>query len=861
MKRVWIVLAVILLCVAVVFAGYIGWRFLQREEKPIAVILSPERTVMLDSGEGIAIIVDAQADAGVARIVLLVDGEVYAEGSASGENTLTLAFPWYATSLGSHTLEALVYDSMNQVSEPASLLVGVQANIEPDRMDFVYIPPAEGGDEGDGSGGGAGRIVPMDDSVQPQNNILPAPIDGSNSQEIILGEPISPDEVLAMPDAQDSVPIISAFEASPQRNGQQVQIAYHVDAQDDLGINRLEFLVEQINGEEYTRTMLCFDETPCVVDDVFPLAGTGTWHMSVIAVDTSGQASTRQLLLIEIMDGGEFAPAIALQQVDGEHPLVLSPRDEVPLITSLDWTTLLVDGSPENPVTAENNCMRALVEPRAQGNFVSMVYVCSENAPPNYHLGWRISVVPSLLGGEKEKLVDRRIEDLVSLNYGQNFSYLHETPLCGTLSSYRIELDWLPNADANGGRLNSSESIGVIEVMNVPGPPCGADGLIQDLQALAVPEGAQVSWKFLQDASVTEALHYWLYRDNLEDILEAEIVEEGFLEEGALAAGDVLHNSTDTGNRCGFGAYDYFVVARHSTPEQVAFASTTFDRTPCPSDSLENITIELIPGYSLLDVDNSVPPETVKPTVTVKSFILPSPSWAGYEYLTLHLNIDSPDLPDNERGERIPLRGNPTSIHITDEIVANGFSFESAVWARCGGLRWNVSWELLLGGEPIESGPVFTVRTAPCLPPREAAPVITSITSSSDCVTGYASCAILTWELSDHPAPTDPTVELPMTGFAVYRYTNFYFGRLDALGGDPAEMTKASLIYVGAGKTQLEMWVPCIPDEAFLIYSYTIVPMAWTEETHSLYSNAGTTTARMDACKGLPYDAIGTIQR
>ena len=204
------------------------------------------------------------------------------------------------------------------------------------------------------------------------------------------------------------------------------------------------------------------------------------------------------------------------------------------------------------------------------------------------------------------------------------------------------------------------------------------------------------------------------------------------------------------------------------------------------------------------------------------------------------------------------MPGNPQHIRITDEIAANGFNFESAVWAKCGGLTWNISWELLLDREPIESGPVFSVRSAPCLPSPQAAPVFTSITSSSDCVSGSA-CVILTWQPSDYVAPTDPAVELPMTGIAIYRFTAFAIGRLDALGANPDDIKRDEMIYIGEGKTEISLRVPCIPEEANVTYAYSIIPTTWTEETHSIYSNAGTTLALIDACKSLPYDAVGTL--
>ncbi|GAB4421481.1 MAG: hypothetical protein Kow002_10450 [Anaerolineales bacterium] len=117
-----------------------------------------------------AVQVFAEAEGGLERIVLSVDGEHYAEQSALGESELTFTIPWHATNLGAHTLEAVVYDSQHQVSEPVSVSVGVKARLVKKEQDFVYVPPAaeSADDSSRGSvlaGGAGGQIMPVGDGA------------------------------------------------------------------------------------------------------------------------------------------------------------------------------------------------------------------------------------------------------------------------------------------------------------------------------------------------------------------------------------------------------------------------------------------------------------------------------------------------------------------------------------------------------------------------------------------------------------------------------------------------------------------------------------------------------------------------
>ncbi|MCB0100428.1 MAG: hypothetical protein H6635_09735 [Anaerolineales bacterium] len=607
----------IVLCIALLFLAYVGLRLTQGGERPVVFIQSPSSNLILDSGEGLAVVVYAESDAGLEKISLYVDGELYAEETGANENSLTVVFPWYAEKLGGHTLEVKAVDRFNRPSDPVQLMVGVEAS-KPDTMDYEYVPTPETVD--DGGTEAAGSIVP---AVNGDRVIV--------SEDGSFGVPPTDEEVMLLPHADDVNPSITLFTAEPGRNGHQVQIRYRIEAEDDLGIDRFELSASNTTtGETSPRTTLCFGEPVCVVEDVYPFASAGAWLFQVQAIDTSGQSSVVQTTAVEIVENPGFEPAIG----------ILDPA-----------------------------------------------------------------------------VIDRLITN-------------------------------------------------------------------------------------------------WMRDDRPRTITNLEVFEP------------------------------------------IIIADLSF-----PAGALEDIQMELTPGYALMEPIYGFPPGMVRDVVQVRSVIPPIAAWGGYDNLVLVIKVDSQDLPDNERGERFPLRGNPTTLTITDEIIANGYVFETAVWARCGGLNWDVHWELFWNGQLIESGPIFTVRTAPCLPPPSAAPIITSLQgySNSEICGNASACTVLTWQASGHPEPTDPTVELPMTSLGVYRWAPVAIGRLDALGANPDDFLRETFWYV-TNDNEFTQRMPCAPPETILTYAFTLVPMTYIGPGESIYSNDGSTLAHIEACKTLPYNEIGGLQ-
>ncbi|MBT3337529.1 MAG: Ig-like domain-containing protein [Anaerolineae bacterium] len=868
MKRVWYVFALLFLCIAVVFAGYLAWRYFQYGEKPIATILSPETSLVLEAGDGISVAVQAEAQAGISRIVLLVDGAVYAEESASEETTLTVAFPWYATSLGSHTLEAVVYDSVNQASDPVSVLVGVRARLKQSSLDFEYIPSADAADIGaDGGGGNAnGQVVPVGNANNGQPNaegeilgdpLSPDEIGGQGDLPVLdendlAGNPLTDEDIDALQDSQDAIPTITAFDAQPRRNGQAIQIAFHVEAQDDLGVNRLEFYVENtLTRDSSPRTMLCFDGTFCTVDDVYPFAEEGSWIISVFAVDTSGQVSEPHLLSVEILGHEEFDPALAIADAFADRPLVADFLGERDFGIPIDFNNANPDVNVDNSVTAERSCIQGLVEPRENGNFVSATLLCEGEALEGAFLQWEIRVSPTYSALGSETILKREFQDRTSYSSGDNFSFLHEIPFCGTPSNYRIFLRWVR---IQGNRFEpvfgGSE---VIDVWNVPGKDCGEDALIQDFRAEPLAGLVQLSWRATQHPDLSRSVDYILRRYD-PTTRERVDIQAGTIDREQIAQADLSFSFSDEAVTCGFNPYFYSIVLSRYDSFADSSITVEVDRVPCPEGSIGNIAIDLHAGY-YQDSDVPTPLSPYRSGITAHSVIPAGFAWAQGENLVLRLNVE--DI-GRGSGDFEVLSGNPTEIPITDAVRANGFVFDSVAYAECSGLhhRWGYAWELLSNGVPIETGPVFEVASSPCVPNVNHAPIMTSVRGSSESnfCSSNPNCVVLEWgPLPPFPEDIfDPNVLLQVDALGIYRRI---VSRIDGDVGVPAQLWTIS----AEQNAYIDTSVPCTESAGDLVYSYSLIAMG--QGVHEgLTSGVGGRTAFIDspACGGT-YTATGRI--
>ncbi|MCP4142305.1 MAG: hypothetical protein GY755_18875 [Chloroflexi bacterium] len=848
MKRLWYVLIGFFLCLALGFGAYLAWRYFQAGEKPIARIISPESSLILESGDGLAVSVYAEAEAGISRVILKVDGEVYSEESASGENVLTLAFPWYATSLGKHTLEALVYDSVNQVSESASLLVGVRARAERKTLDFVYIPPAvndSGGGQGDenntgtdsssdGSEGETGDIAAVDAGI---GQIMPVGEDGE-----ILGEPISPDEeplvrdplteenldLEGLDESQDAIPTIAVFSAEASRNGQSVQIAYHIEATDDLEVERLNILFENAETGEFSVTSSSCSQPSCTVDDTYAWIYEGTWHISVVAIDSSGQASERQVELVEVIGtDNALLPAIVLHNPATVQGLFDARTQENEFNLDDLW--------PEEVLEEEEACYTMSVAQQENGNLVTLTYNCTIDAPSeDTHYSFEVKR-DNLNDPRRHKIFEMDYPEKKTIHAGESFTFLDENANCGASVRYSVNGWWVLDdqpwvwIDVAG---DGSESLVTAD--------CTSDDFqITDFNVSVNSSGtATLAWNILQNPN-------WPSGDISFDIVRYQPPQgQGdILAEEALFKGEWVHGESMDFTRFDQNIIcntDYFYTLNlykgpFSEPENhLATAYTQLTDFGC-SDQIVDLSLKLTPGFIydtwlVPDWQKVERPRSLSVPVILSEVILPSNfAWPeGNEYKFI-LQIDPLET----------LVGQPPE-HWTEYIETNTTARELA-WnmtrVQCGGIEYTFRVYLFVDGEQRNRSQPTTIKSPPCLPTYDMIPDITQLNGYA---CGDAYCVDIRYSAASLES-RDPNLEYfnidTVTVFREIGVESFAFGDVpDEMDPDQLAILPVSINHQAVTDTGL--LCSAIADDN-LRYKYRIAGGTTSDTGHILYGAYG----------------------
>lgn len=115
--------SILLLSLSFVLACDLG--SLVKNDKPIAIITSPPSGSSFSEGDEIAVQSFSTDALGIARVELLVDGQVLRTDSVpSAQNQFTLIQIWQATP-GTHTVVVRAYDVQNNVSNPAAISLSI----------------------------------------------------------------------------------------------------------------------------------------------------------------------------------------------------------------------------------------------------------------------------------------------------------------------------------------------------------------------------------------------------------------------------------------------------------------------------------------------------------------------------------------------------------------------------------------------------------------------------------------------------------------------------------------------------------------------------------------------------------------
>ena len=122
-----IAVAIVLLVLATMACGPLGGG----EAGPSVTITAPPSGTTVQVGDEVEIVSTAAADKGVARVELLINGQVVRTDTPPEGNptTFTISQPWTPVAAGEVTVSVVVYDTEGQASEPAAITLRVEAAV------------------------------------------------------------------------------------------------------------------------------------------------------------------------------------------------------------------------------------------------------------------------------------------------------------------------------------------------------------------------------------------------------------------------------------------------------------------------------------------------------------------------------------------------------------------------------------------------------------------------------------------------------------------------------------------------------------------------------------------------------------
>jgi len=766
-------------------------------EPPSVQILMPEDGTVITSGQGLMVIVEANSEVGLARIDFLVDGTLEQQHIpiSPGETSLQTVFPWFGSSTGWHQLSAVSYDLQGRASEATSVQVGVQASAG---LPEVGQVSEEGAMPGEGDAAPAEGEAPVADEQAPQEDapIPPeageqpegdadAPVDGdvpledaappqAEADAPAAEDPIPPEGDQIPPELppqpQDAPPDITRFDMfvdifdNPQGDVWVVAVAVG-SASDDLGLQRLTLSWQSDAGHEGDFSVECVGERACELelsDRLLP----GRWVFSLQAFDTSGQASQPDIEIVEVLGEPDQPPAAAEHEIDEdwlrEHFADQNDFDiaapNLPFGPGFDVDEFLEEmfpgrqAAPEeaDAAQAEGLCVSMSVEPRGDGNLVTMRIECDlEIEEEGRFLLLSSDKYLVNMGDGGINLFVREWYDntRTSVSVGDTFTWLDWDVTCGTPYRYAVRISSGKETDIG---LSMGAMLAFAQADAITTPAC-APGSIGDvnLRVDAHPEGALIRWDIAggrdwPEDLPDEGVAFILTRfDPISEQAE-RIYHENVPADLLLAGGEfeVLDDSAQCGSEYW---YTLAAIAANAdldlvSPGWLLRAQTRGPEIPCPADDLGSIEMILTP-YWFNESIIRIRIQTFLPA----GFAWPQGDDVKLEILRIRQGVDHCEGP--------PCRGiwqAKKRIPINDEIRLNGLAYEDDDTSV--DFRWSETYvyrlALVVDGEEVQNGMNISATTPPAPPPP---PEIMRLTATNNCPGGTPRCMVIEWQAYQQP--------------------------------------------------------------------------------------------------------------
>lgn len=349
----------------------------QSSQVPTVAIVEPTSPPALVSGQGIMVVAEGQAQAGVQRIELYINDVLQSQQAAppGADSSFQATFPWFSSRTGIQNLSVIAYDEQGRASEPVSLSVSVEPLQMPRTVSVVVdqveeqqeeaaeadsqmeevateevdeSPPEEESADGQDQAGGGEEVQPGEGEAAPpaeEQDGQPRDQDADQAEaeaegdappeddaEQAGGEEVEQDEQQedqAQVEQQEEQPgddpphLVVTDLATRQEGGLHVSVQAVVE--DDIGLDSLYIfrLIPDLSPE--THKTLCGGGINCEERLNFSFSS-GEQAVVVRAYDTAGQASETIVRTFQAM--GEEGEDIAFVVADDFTPDQLEAVEE-----------------------------------------------------------------------------------------------------------------------------------------------------------------------------------------------------------------------------------------------------------------------------------------------------------------------------------------------------------------------------------------------------------------------------------------------------------------------------------------------------------------------------------------------------
>lgn len=731
---------------------------------PTVLIVQPQGTVSLYSGQGVYLSTLGISENGFSHIDLSLNGEVIQshQPNDATQNPYASQFVWFSSRVGPQTLSVVAYDANGAASEEVALIVNVyphqvgQVDGEPENQDLGSAPVEEisveealqqldageanpdAGAQPDAQGA---EPAPQGDDQQPDQGQLP-PL---GNPDIDLGAP---------PVFNDDPPRLTAFEYDLNIVGNDVLASVASAAEDDLGVERVEYRLISNNGDIRIFSQLCGGHLSCETGGEVVLPP-GEWALSAQAFDTSGQASEIEVLLAEVLGAAEQPPAAAEHDFEFNDPLADLDLDFPlgDLGQGFDLQDFLADrfGGNPDPIENQGNCATISLVVNSNSIELQGQVTCDLQTDAQHFL--YVNAGQQILhqgdGGRSLSFPDWLDIERRHIAAGETFSAEINGLQCGVEYEYSFRVDI--GSIVQGGQWDGHIGIGgtdafVSQVIETA--PCAANA-ISDIALEVHPSGnaaVEATWRVAPNGAwpvsiAEEGVVFYLMRFQ-DQTGELEVVDRFDLTREQLLAGRDF-SLVDDRLECGTG-YWYSVVVHLANQQQPRFAtpiiqpSVFSEGIPCPGAELAGVSMNVSRHWTPGD-DEYFLVEALFPA----NYAWPQGDNVQLKLQTLHVNENcSPPCDDGWGVDGI--------LQVTDQVRGHEYAFEERVDPRCGSESYQLRFVVSVDGNNVDFGPITSIISAPCPP---SPPQILSIQAASEnCPNNVPHCILVTWELYEEPA-------------------------------------------------------------------------------------------------------------